>query len=113
MTELKGHGALKWDKSGLIPVVVQDADTNQVLTLAYMSADSLAMSLKIGQTVFWSRSRGEIWHKGATSGHTQDIVTIHVDCDGDALLVRVRPNGPACHTGATSCFYRELEANQE
>lgn len=100
--------ALKWDKDGLIPAIIQDADTNAVLTLAYMNAESLRRSLEIGQTVFWSRSRQALWHKGETSGHTQDIVSISPDCDGDALLVRVKPKGPACHTGADTCFYRDL-----
>lgn len=100
--------ALKWDKDGLIPAIIQDADTGAVLTLAYMNIESLHRSLEIGQTVFWSRSRQALWHKGETSGHTQDIVSISPDCDGDALLVRVKPNGPACHTGADTCFYRDL-----
>ena len=81
-------------------------------TLAYMNAESLAKSLEIGETVFWSRSRGELWHKGGTSGHTQRIISISVDCDGDALLVRVIPNGPACHTGEVTCFYREIGAKE-
>jgi len=99
---------IKWDKDGLIATIIQDADTNAVLTLAYMNAESLEKSLNIGQTVFWSRSRNELWHKGATSGHTQDIISLSLDCDGDALLVRVRTHGPACHTGADTCFYRDL-----
>lgn len=103
--------SIRWDKDGLVAAIVQDAATGQVLTLAYMNSASLARSMEIGETVFWSRSRSELWHKGATSGNTQRIVSIHIDCDGDALLVRVRPNGPACHTGQTTCFYRELEAN--
>lgn len=111
MTDLRetlSLDALKWDKDGLIPAIIQDADTNAVLTLAYMNTESLRRSLEIGQTVFWSRSRQALWHKGETSGHTQDIVSISPDCDGDALLVRVKPNGPACHTGADTCFYRDL-----
>jgi len=96
-------------KSPLIPAIVQDAITGQVLTLAYMNQESLARTLELGQTVFWSRSRQELWHKGATSGNYQDVVSIHLDCDGDALLVLVRPHGPACHTGAYSCFYRAIE----
>jgi len=96
-------------KSPLIPAIVQDAATGQVLTLAYMNQESLARTLELGQTVFWSRSRQELWHKGATSGNYQDVVSIHLDCDGDALLVLVRPHGPACHTGAYSCFYRAIE----
>ncbi len=103
---------IRWDKDGLVAAIVQDSETGQVLTLAYMNPASLARSMEIGETVFWSRSRSELWHKGATSGNTQQIVSIHIDCDGDALLVRVRPNGPACHTGQMTCFYRELEANQ-
>ena len=100
--------ALQWDERGLVPAIVQDADSGQVLMLAYMSRESLARTLETGQTVFWSRSRGELWHKGATSGNTQDVVSIHADCDADALLVQVRPAGPACHTGAVSCFFRAL-----
>ena len=103
-------GYLKWDERGLIPTIVQDADTREVLMLAYMSQQSLRRSLEIGETVFWSRSRQELWHKGETSGHTQRITEIRYDCDGDALLVLVEPAGPACHTGKRSCFYRTLYA---
>jgi phosphoribosyl-AMP cyclohydrolase len=99
---------IKYDASGLIPAIVQDAETNEVLMLAYMNAESLRLTQEKGETVFWSRSRGELWHKGATSGHVQRVVEIRVDCDADTLLIRVRPAGPACHTGAQSCFYREL-----
>ena len=112
MPEMMTADAIKWDERGLVAVIVQDAGTNQVLTLAYMNAESLAKSQEIGETVFWSRSRSELWHKGATSGHTQRIVSISIDCDGDALLVRVNPNGPACHTGEITCFYREIGANE-
>lgn len=112
MSEIVTADAIKWDDRGLVAAIVQDAGTNQVLTLAYMNAESLAKSQEIGETVFWSRSRGELWHKGATSGHTQRVVSISIDCDGDALLVRVVPNGPACHTGNTTCFYRNLEATE-
>jgi phosphoribosyl-ATP pyrophosphohydrolase/phosphoribosyl-AMP cyclohydrolase len=97
-----------FEKSPLIPAIVQDARTGLVLTLAYMNREALARTLELGQTVFWSRSRGELWHKGATSGHVQDVISIRLDCDGDALLVLVHPRGPACHTGATTCFYRLL-----
>jgi phosphoribosyl-ATP pyrophosphohydrolase/phosphoribosyl-AMP cyclohydrolase len=100
---------LKWDSSGLIPVIVQDATTLAVLTLAYMNAEALQQTLATGQTVFWSRSRATLWHKGETSGNYQIVREIRVDCDGDALLVLVDPLGPACHTGATSCFFRNLE----
>jgi phosphoribosyl-ATP pyrophosphohydrolase/phosphoribosyl-AMP cyclohydrolase len=102
--------ALKWDAQGLIPAVVQDARTGQVLMLAYMNADSLRRTLEEGETVFWSRSRTELWHKGATSGNTQTVREIRVDCDGDTLLILVDPAGPACHTGEVSCFYRPLSA---
>jgi phosphoribosyl-ATP pyrophosphohydrolase/phosphoribosyl-AMP cyclohydrolase len=97
-----------FDKSPLIPTIVQDADTGLVLTLAYSNRESLARTLELGQTVFWSRSRQELWHKGATSGNYQDVVAIRLDCDADALLMLVHPRGPACHTGATTCFYRQL-----
>ncbi|MGE0101869.1 MAG: bifunctional phosphoribosyl-AMP cyclohydrolase/phosphoribosyl-ATP diphosphatase HisIE [Blastocatellales bacterium] len=97
---------LKFDENGLIPAIVQDHSTEQVLTVAYMNAESLARTLQTGETWFWSRSRQELWHKGATSGHTQKVVDIRMDCDGDALLVRVIPNGPACHTGEQTCFFR-------
>jgi phosphoribosyl-AMP cyclohydrolase / phosphoribosyl-ATP pyrophosphohydrolase len=97
---------LKFDDHGLITTVVQDDDTNEVLMVAHMNAESLAKTLQTGETWFWSRSRRELWHKGATSGATQRVVDIRLDCDGDALLVRVNPNGPACHTGERACFFR-------
>ena len=100
---------LKFNAEGLIPAVVQDAETGEVLTLAYMNAESLARTRATGQTWFWSRSRRELWHKGATSGHFQRVVEIRVDCDADALVVRVTPLGPACHTGERTCFHRELK----
>ncbi len=100
---------LKWNEQGLIPAVVQDAETGQVLMVAWMNAEALRLTRQTGQTHFWSRRRGELWHKGATSGHTQAVVSIQVDCDEDVLLVRVRPAGPACHTGETSCFFRALD----
>lgn len=99
---------LKWDGRGLIPAIVQDVETGEVLMLAYMNAESLGLTLETGETWFWSRSRGELWHKGATSGNAQRVVEIRYDCDGDTLLVRVTPAGPACHTGAVSCFYQVL-----
>ncbi len=100
--------AIRWDERGLIPVVVQDAETGEVLMLAYMNAESLQRSLQTGETHFWSRSRQALWHKGATSGHVQHIQEVRLDCDGDALLVRVVQEGVACHTGHHSCFYRVL-----
>jgi phosphoribosyl-AMP cyclohydrolase len=99
---------IKFDANGLIPAIVQDADTNEVLMVAYMNQESLQRTLDKGETYFWSRSRNELWHKGATSGNIQRVVEVHVDCDADALLIRVRPTGPACHTGQKTCFYREL-----
>lgn len=101
-------GKLKFDANGLIPAVVQDVSTRQVLTVAYMNKESLEKSLETKETWFFSRSRQELWHKGATSGNTQRIVELKYDCDGDALVVLVDPAGPACHTGAVSCFSESL-----
>ena len=95
---------LKFGERGLIPAIVQDARTREVLTLAYMNAESLARTIETGQTWFWSRSRNGLWHKGETSGNTQSVVSLHSDCDKDAIVVLVNPAGPACHTGARSCF---------
>lgn len=103
---------VRFDERGLVPVVVQDARTREVLTLAYMNEESLRRTLAEGETWFWSRSRSELWHKGATSGHTQRVVDVRLDCDSDALVVLVEPRGPACHTGATSCFHQEVEGLQ-
>ncbi len=93
-----------FDANGLIPAIVRDAKSGAVLTLAYMNEESLAKTRESGETWFWSRSRNELWHKGATSGNTQRVIHIAEDCDGDALVVTVEPAGPACHTGALSCF---------
>jgi len=103
---------LKFDERGLIPAIVQDARTREVLTLAYMNEESLARTIETGQTWFWSRSRNELWHKGETSGNTQNVVALHSDCDKDAIVVLVNPAGPACHTGARSCFDSML-ANED
>lgn len=100
---------LKFDSQGLIPAVVQDARTKEVLMVAHMNRESLARTFASGETVFWSRSRQELWHKGETSGNTQRVVEVRADCDGDTLLVLVEPRGPACHTGAVSCFFNHLE----
>src|SRR5215813_13865376 len=100
---------IKYDANGLVPAIVQDAETNQVLMLAYMNAESLRLTIESGETWFWSRSRSELWHKGATSGNIQKVVEIKVDCDADTLLVSVNSAGPACHTGNQTCFYRSLE----
>ncbi len=102
--------AIKWDEYHLLPAIVQDAASKEVLTLAYMNAESLRLTIETGETWFWSRSRQKLWHKGATSGNTQEVIALHLDCDGDALVVLVKPAGPACHTGARSCFYRRWNA---
>ncbi len=107
------QGQLKFDKDGLIPAIVQDWATHEVLTLAYMNAESLAISLREGTTCFFSRSRQCLWRKGETSGNTQRIVAIRADCDGDALVVEVQKAGPACHTGAESCFFRPLYLSEQ
>ena len=100
---------IKYDVNGLVPTIVQDVVTKDVLMMAWMNADSLRLTIEKGETVFWSRSRQEIWHKGATSGNVQKVMEIRVDCDSDTLLVLVEPAGPACHTGEQTCFYRNME----
>jgi phosphoribosyl-AMP cyclohydrolase len=99
---------IKYDANGLVPAIVQDAETKEVLMMAWMNAESLRLTIETGETVFWSRSRSELWHKGATSGNIQRVVEVRVDCDADTLLVLVNPAGPACHTGERTCFYRNL-----
>ena len=99
---------LKFDANGLIPAIVQDSKTKEVLMMAWMNAESLQKTVESGETWFWSRSRSELWHKGATSSNVQKVVEMRYDCDGDTLLVLVNPAGPACHTGEYSCFYRIL-----
>jgi len=100
---------LKFDDRGLIPAIVQDNASGEILMFAFMNAESLRRTLESGQAWFWSRSRQELWHKGATSGNTLTVGEIRMDCDEDALLLRVDPAGPACHTGERSCFYRGLD----
>ena len=97
---------IAFDERGLVPCIVQDWRTGEVLTLAYMNADALALTRETGETHFFSRSRQELWHKGATSGNTQQVKAIRYDCDGDTLLALVEPAGPACHTGERTCFHR-------
>ena len=104
---------LAWGARGLLPVVVQDAETGAVLTLAYANREALERTLRERTTWLFSRSRDELWHKGATSGHTQDVVAVAYDCDADALLYRVVPHGPACHTGAFTCFSNPLVTDDE
>jgi len=103
---------LKFDTNGLIPAVVQDAATKDVLMMAWMNLESLRRTFESGETWFWSRSRQSLWHKGETSGNMQKVVEVRFDCDEDTLLVLVEPMGPACHTGNVSCFYRKME-NEE
>ena len=104
---------LRFDAHGLIPAIVQDHYTKEVLTLAYMNAETLALTIAEGCTVFWSRSRQEIWRKGETSGNVQRVVSITADCDKDALVVEVIKEGPACHTGAESCFFNPVYVSDE
>ena len=104
---------IKFDDKGLVPAIVQHWETKEVLTLAYMNAESLRLSMEQGETWFYSRSRQALWHKGATSGHTQRIISITADCDSDALVVVVEPRGPACHTGAESCFSHPVYEEKE
>lgn len=107
----EAEARVNWDHQGLVPALLQDAESGAVLTLAYMDRTALRLTLATGETHLWSRSRQEIWHKGRTSGHTQSVADIKLDCDGDAILVRVTPHGPACHTGASSCFFTTLHVN--
>jgi len=100
---------LKYDAKGLIPAIVQDADNGDVLMLGYMNEESLRRTLESGEVWFFSRSRQELWHKGATSGNRIIVESLWHDCDSDAILVKSRPTGPVCHTGERSCFYRRLE----
>lgn len=104
---------LKFDEKGLIPAIVQDHITKQVLTLAYMNRETVELTLKEGRTVFWSRSRQEIWRKGETSGNVQRVVSVTADCDRDALVIELLKAGPACHTGAESCFFNEIYRNAD
>lgn len=108
MNRLQSLDSLKWDAQGLIPAIVQDEASKQVLMMAYMNEQSLQKTIDTKETWFWSRSRGELWHKGATSGNKQLVKAIHYDCDADSLLVLVEPLGPACHTGEVSCYYNPL-----
>jgi phosphoribosyl-ATP pyrophosphohydrolase/phosphoribosyl-AMP cyclohydrolase len=100
---------LKFDQQGLIPAILQDAETREVLMVAYMNTEAVRRTVESGDAWFWSRSRQELWHKGSTSGNFQRVTRMQLDCDGDAILLDVRPDGPACHTGAPSCFFQSLE----
>jgi phosphoribosyl-AMP cyclohydrolase len=101
--------ALLKDGLELIPTIAQDVATGEVLMLAYMNTQSLAITMESGRATYWSRSRNELWEKGATSGHTQKVISIAIDCDGDALLLKVEQTGAACHTGDRTCFHRSIE----
>lgn len=100
---------LKYDSSGLIPAIVQDVDTGEVLMMAYMNKDSIVDTIRTGKTHFWSRSRQKYWMKGESSGHVQEVVGIYIDCDKDTLLIKARQLGAACHEGYKTCFFRELQ----
>jgi phosphoribosyl-ATP pyrophosphohydrolase/phosphoribosyl-AMP cyclohydrolase len=102
---------IRFDEQGLVAAVVQNAHTSELLTLAYMNEESLRRTIETGETWFWSRSRAQLWHKGETSGNTQRVVSVTVDCDGDALRILVLPNGPACHKGEESCFHDVIHEN--
>ena len=104
--------ALLKDPAALIPAIVQDFSSNEVLMLAYMNTESLALTLSTGKATYWSRSRNELWVKGATSGHFQEVHSVSLDCDGDALLLKVTQTGVACHTGDRTCFHTPLELGQ-
>jgi phosphoribosyl-AMP cyclohydrolase len=101
-------GAVAFDPAGLVPTIAQDAKTGDVLMLAWMNRDALKRTLETGDVTYWSRSRRELWRKGATSGHTQRLVEAYIDCDGDTVLLKVEQTGPACHTGAPTCFFRKV-----
>ena len=101
--------AIKWNEQGMIPAIVQDAQTREVLMLAFMNAESFNRTLELGMAVFWSRSRSQLWRKGETSGNTLRVREIRIDCDADAILLLAEPAGPTCHTGAVSCFFRDLD----
>ena len=104
--------AIKWNDSGLVTVIVQDVNSLEVLMLAHMNETSLRRTIETGDAVYWSRSRQELWRKGETSGNTQRVIELRIDCDADALLLLVEPAGPACHTNARTCFFRSLEQFQ-
>jgi phosphoribosyl-AMP cyclohydrolase len=112
MSEQASWNELHWNEQGLIPAVVQDVITGDVLMMAWMNEVALRKTLETGQTHFWSRSRKELWHKGATSGNVQRVREILIDCDADTILLKVDPAGPACHTGEVSCFYRRLTSDE-
>ena len=101
--------AVTFDANGLVPAIAQDAKSGEVLMMAWMNAESLKRTLAAGDVIYWSRSRKKLWRKGETSGHTQRLIEAYVDCDGDTLLLKVDQTGPACHTGAPTCFFRKVQ----
>jgi phosphoribosyl-ATP pyrophosphohydrolase/phosphoribosyl-AMP cyclohydrolase len=113
MSEAITTNALGWGDGGLLPAVVQNARTGEVLMVAWLNREALRLTLTTGEAHFWSRSRAKLWHKGATSGHIQRVVDVRADCDADTILLRVIPAGPACHTGADSCFFRDVVSTPE
>lgn len=102
---------VKWNEDGLVPAVIQDAENSDVLMVAWMNRESLRKTMETGRATFWSRSRQELWVKGETSGHTQEVCSVELDCDGDCLLIRVKQVGGACHEGYRSCFFRSLSSD--
>jgi phosphoribosyl-ATP pyrophosphohydrolase/phosphoribosyl-AMP cyclohydrolase len=110
---LNASESIRYDERGLVPVVAQDANTGEVLMLAYASREAVEKTIETGEAHYYSRSRGELWRKGETSGNTQRMIEVRLDCDGDALLYRVEPAGPACHTGERSCFFTSLRGSDE
>src|SRR5687768_887287 len=110
---MRGLDELKYDANGLIPAIVQDVDTGEILMMAYMNKDSLADSIRTGKTHFWSRSRQKYWMKGESSGHVQEITEILIDCDADTLLIKAKQHGAACHEGYKNCFFRRHESDGE
>jgi phosphoribosyl-AMP cyclohydrolase / phosphoribosyl-ATP pyrophosphohydrolase len=109
---VSGIEEIRFDERGLVPVIAQDANTGLVLTLAFANREAIEKTIESGEAHYYSRSRGELWRKGATSGNTQKVVEVRLDCDGDALLYRVLPSGPACHTGEESCFFTTLSGEE-
>ena len=108
---MQGISELKYDANGLIPAIIQDVETGEILMMAYMNEQSLRATIETGKTHFWSRSRQKYWMKGESSGHTQEVREIYIDCDNDTLLVKVKQNGAACHEGYHNCFFRKLAAD--
>jgi len=106
---VSSQALISYNTQGLVPAIVQDIQTKEVLMMAWMNQEALSLTCQTQQAHFWSRSRQELWHKGETSGNTMSVTEVRIDCDGDALLLLVEPTGPACHTGNISCFFRNLE----